>query len=267
MKMQDNEFDKLFSSKLADLEMEPSEKVWPGIAGELRGSKRRKILVPLLGIAASIIVLVTAGILFVPKKTIVISKHPVKLEMAKTTHPVNNAAPLKEDVKQEDSAKEKLQIITREPKPINRMAKVNPIKEIKTERVDNTTPAVKKEQQPVKTEEQTLASVPQKTDVKQVVPGNETALSVKQAPVEETSGFTTKPTLAINTLPVPEKQNTVAAVKPKHRIRSFGDLINVVVAKVDKRKDKIIEFTATDDGDESTLTGVNLGIIKIKKDQ
>jgi hypothetical protein len=41
--------------------------------------------------------------------------------------------------------------------------------------------------------------------------------------------------------------------------------LNVVIAAVDKRKDKVIEFSNTD-GDESSITGINLGIIKIKKE-
>ena len=50
--------------------------------------------------------------------------------------------------------------------------------------------------------------------------------------------------------------------------RSFGGLINAVVGKIDKRKDKVIEFNDDDDDDDgATVTGVNLGIIKIKKEK
>jgi hypothetical protein len=35
---------------------------------------------------------------------------------------------------------------------------------------------------------------------------------------------------------------------------------------VDKRKDKLIEFSSKDD-DESLITGINLGIIKVKKEE
>jgi hypothetical protein len=75
--------------------------------------------------------------------------------------------------------------------------------------------------------------------------------------------FITKPVALTAQLPQADKAIAAAPVK-KRRIRSLGDLINVVVSKVDKRKDKIIEFSNTDD-DEATITGVNLGIIKIKK--
>jgi hypothetical protein len=68
---------------------------------------------------------------------------------------------------------------------------------------------------------------------------------------------------AAQDLPV---KTTAAAQPKKRRIRSFGDLINVVVSKVDKRKDKLIEFSSKDD-DESLVTGINLGIIRVKKEE
>jgi hypothetical protein len=63
--------------------------------------------------------------------------------------------------------------------------------------------------------------------------------------------------------PVPvEKTKPVAK---KHGIRNFGDLVNLVVAKVDKRKDKLIQFTDSDD-DESMISAVHIGAVKIKRD-
>src|ERR1700744_2449261 len=66
--MQDREFDDLFRSKLDNFEMEPSAQVWQNIDAELDGKKRKGGLFTLLGIAASIIMLIGAGILFLPKK-------------------------------------------------------------------------------------------------------------------------------------------------------------------------------------------------------
>src|SRR6202000_130182 len=68
MNMQDKEFDDLFRSKLDNFEMEPSARVWQNIDAELDGKKRKGGLFTLLGIAASIIMLIGAGILFIPKK-------------------------------------------------------------------------------------------------------------------------------------------------------------------------------------------------------
>jgi hypothetical protein len=72
------------------------------------------------------------------------------------------------------------------------------------------------------------------------------------------------PATLITTVPDKVKPADTARAK-KHRVHTFGDMLNVVIAAVDKRKDKVIEFSNTD-GDESSITGINLGIIKIKKE-
>lgn len=66
--MQDKEFDDLFRAKLEDFEHEPSGGVWAGVTAGLEKKTKRSIA-PLLGIAASIAVLVTASILFIPRTT------------------------------------------------------------------------------------------------------------------------------------------------------------------------------------------------------
>ena len=116
----------------------------------------------------------------------------------------------------------------------------------------------------VKRDEQVLAQAPQKplTLSKPVVPEQVIQLTVRSS-IDNLQGG---PQLADNT-PVQGKTlvgNDNAVVKRKHKIHSFGDLVNLVVDKVDKRKDKVLEFTDDGDGD-SNLTGVNLGIVKIKK--
>ena len=68
MNMQDKEFDDLFRSKLDNFEMEPSAQVWQNIDAELDGKKKKGSLFTLLSIAASIIMLIATGILFMPKK-------------------------------------------------------------------------------------------------------------------------------------------------------------------------------------------------------
>jgi pectate lyase len=50
----------------------------------------------------------------------------------------------------------------------------------------------------------------------------------------------------------------------KVKIKSVGDLVNFVVAKVDKREEKIIKVSKTDEGDNQ-ITGINLGLFKFRK--
>jgi hypothetical protein len=256
MEMQDKEFDDLFRSKLDGFEVKPSVGVWDNIVLELSAGKRKKILLPFLSIAASIIVLVAAGILFIPQKQNVISNHPVKHKTAKISQPAETIAVAKNNPQ---PAK-----LIKAATKVNSIARVHPAKEAKYMPVKNTIApdtikAFKANMQPV------LAAVPDKKqdEIKGAVPDDNTPLNIKE-PVKENVAITAKPELTATQLPVSAQLNA-AAVKTKHRIKSFGDLVNVVVAKVDKRKDKVIEFTDTD-GDESTITGINLGFVSIKKE-
>jgi hypothetical protein len=59
-------------------------------------------------------------------------------------------------------------------------------------------------------------------------------------------------------------EETENAPTKKRGIHSLGGLLGAIVAKIDKREDKLIEFTEGE-GNTSTITGLNLGLIKIKK--
>ena len=83
--MQDKEFDNVFSTKLNDFEVEPSKALWQGINDGLGNNNRKKVL-PFLGIAASIIVLIAAGVVFFTQKTTVVKSHVVKDKVA-VDHP------------------------------------------------------------------------------------------------------------------------------------------------------------------------------------
>lgn len=262
--MQDNEFDDLFRAKLDNMEAEPSAEVWTNINAELDGKKRNRSILPMLSIAASIIILIIAGILFIPKE----SNGPIKNQKPNNlTHtqaspsvvkPANNIPVSGQATKDEQVAA----IQT----PVNHMARVHHAKSIETPVIQKQqdAPAIAKVE-PIKIDDQpVLAVVSQKADEskKSVVPDIETPLSVKQNNIDPTVSSLSQPVLASAQIPASTKE-----VKPavrKRGIHNIGDLVNLVVAKVDKRKDKVIEFTDTDD--ESTITGVHIGALKIKKE-
>lgn len=266
MDMQDKEFDELFRSKLDNLEVNPSEQVWANISGELHGRTRKLNLVPFLSIAASVIVFVTAGVLFIPEKVKTTYGPKVKSQIASVLKPVNNIAKPKNNaaatsVAPAKVASQQIAVVT------------NPVTQ--SHRITVHERAVVKHSAPVSEPSRPLATVnnnnqPQLAAVSEkqesatsaMVPGNETPIAIKLPDAAVNSTIADSPKLA-EQLPVTDKPET-APVKRK-RIRTLGDLINVVVAKVDKRKDKVIEFTNNDDDDESNITGVNLGIIKVKK--
>jgi len=258
--MQDKEFDNLFRSKLNDLEVEPSRQVWAGITAGLDNKRGSRMLVSWLSIAASVIVLVAAGIVFIPKKGANVNK-PVKGGVAKVSQPAIVPA-----VNKADSVTTQPQtIIQPAPPVVNQVAKVKKadiskqivVKQPSPEMVVPT-PVVAPEEQPV------IAAVPEKQDViTPVVPGNETPLSIKPV-TDDSNAVPAKQIAAANVQPAAVNPDA-AAVKPKHRAHGIAGLLNAVIAKVDKRKDKIIEFT-DDDEDESNIASVNLGILKFKKE-
>jgi len=258
MDMQDKEFDDLFRSKLDGFEAEPSSRVWAGIDAEISGNRRKKILAPYLSIAASIIVLVAAGILFIPQKEKVTGKHPVQNKIAKASAPLITSPMVKS-----------------QSKPVLRSRAVR-LRE--TVLADNHTLPhyqkasknlpVKQSPLPVKAveagDQAELAATPrtQTEVIDAVAPDISTQIAIRQ-PIVETMAFKTKPPVSAVEMPAADKRDEIAA-KPGKKLRSLGDIINAAVAKVDKRKDKFIEFSDTDDNG-SAITAVNLGIIKIKK--
>jgi len=256
MDMQDKEFDALFRSKLDDFEVTPSPMVWDTIDGELNTGSRKRALMPLLSIAASIIVLICAGLLFIPKDVKTGGKPKVKNEVAVIKTHTENIAQAKDKptlgvLKVSAGSKQQLAQVS-----VNKPA-WPPV--IKRESVEI------KQAQEIKTEEHpALAAINKPGEIIAVVPDKTTPIAI--APVEENATFITQPAIAATQIPANIK-NEATPVKARRRAHTLGDLINLAVAKVDKRKDKFIEFTNTDDDDEANVTGINLGILKIKKDK
>jgi hypothetical protein len=256
MDMRDNELDKLFQA-LNDHEIEPSAYVWTGITARLDADKRKRSLVPFLSIAAGIILLVTIGILFIPKTVQVNNQHPSK-KMAKSTLPVNKVNPVILQADQQNKRDKKVVIA-----PVNSLASVKTIKEDK-----GTVPRKKAIMPDPKSDitkpidEPELALAARGNDLMNpVMPDMDNAIK----PTDDNVHVLSRPQLAAMQLRPVNKTKAAAPVK-KHRIRSLGDVFNVMIAAVDKREDKIIEFSNTDE-DDATITGVNLGIIKVKKEK
>lgn len=259
MNMQDKEFDDLFRSKLENFETEPSAQVWQNVDAELDG-KKKKSMFPMLGIAASVLILLTAGILFIPKKGAVKHNRPDSNSVA-----VNEVKPsvVKPDTITPVTEKKQEQV-TAVQIAVKHIDKTNQPK-IKTNPVEpkeQINPVVAKAGI-VKPDEQPVLAVAgtKKTDevIKPIAIELEPASTVVKLTDDNSAiNMQSQPVLALTPTPAAK------AVK-KRGIRNFGDIVNLVVAKVDKRKDKLIQFSDTDD-DESVISAVHLGVLKIKKD-
>jgi len=255
MEMPDNEFDELFRSKLNGFEAEPSANVWTRINAGINANKRRKIFVPVLSIAASIIVLVAAGILFFPAKENTTGKRNIQNKVTKGAGTIIAAQ------KAIDDKKPAILGANQAVKQNKADAHVD-IAEVarETKKAEDTSPNQPGETQLAVLKDAQLSLAP--LNMKQhVVPDSGTVLAIKLPMKDSIPLVVRQPQPAIQS---PAIANQDASAKTKHKIHSVGDLVNILVAKVDKRKDKFVEFTDTD-GDQSTITGVNLGIVKIKK--
>jgi hypothetical protein len=259
MDMQDKEFDEVFKGKLDGFEAEPSAKVWMGIDSTLDEKSRKKAIMPWLSIAAGIVVLVSAGILFIPKKTT--PEHNNRV--VKTQRAPVVSQPKQETVINTPALQTQIAVAPVTAEPMIRHTKK--IEKVITP-VVQPTEVIAKTEAAKTVEQRILAAAPQKHEqvMQPAVPGDETPLLVKQTPDNSVPGQQTKPAL-IAQQQTPVTKPAVAATPKRRGIHNFGDLVNLVVAKVDKRKDKALEFS-DDDEDESTLTAVNIGPVKIKKE-
>ncbi|TSJ44193.1 hypothetical protein FO440_08475 [Mucilaginibacter corticis] len=255
MDMQDKEFDEIFSSKFEDFEAEPSPMVWNNIADELDGKKSTRTVLPWLSIAATIVVLLTAGALFLRKdKPTTGDNKPSKLvathiKPAISKEDNQNAGPV-------DQAKPSDKIAVAANHQHKNSLPVHKVIEPVTDKENNQDNEV---QQSKPDDQRLIAAIPDASiaNTKPVLP------DVKLNP--KATGISAQ---AVTERPIvmASAGNEESEPAKKHGIRSLGGLINVLIAKVDKRQDKLIEFSDSDDDDtESNVTGVNLGVIKIKK--
>jgi hypothetical protein len=262
MDMQDNEFDKLFHSKLNNFEAEPSSRVWDAVSDELTIGKRKKVLVSLLSVAASIIVLITVGMLYFPQKASVEDKPPVgksnvvkEIEILRTNSIIEN--------NNDQQKPEHNNVLTHQQR---KMAVAVNTRGMPPQLAANTNPSEPEQPNKIGERGETLISMSAKENVADLVIPGGGSVSIKQ-PIEEKLPITSNTTLPANQLAAVKKPDATP-IKPKYKIHRLGDFINFVVAKVDKRPDKIIEFASTDDDDDETrISGVNLGIIKIKNER
>jgi hypothetical protein len=245
MSMQDKEIDQLFRSELYDHAAEPGDRVWSKVASALNNKKSKRAYGFYMRIAASVLIVLVAGIYFIPQVKVKGSK-PLKTNFTKnnTAKKVIIAADGKPEIVDNGNSRRKYTASLIKTKASNR---------IKTSVSEDK--VVQQQVPEVLTEERSNEVLVA------VVPDTETPFSTKPE-VDEEVIFKTTANLTAS-LPVQTSKPLVNAVR-RRRINSLGDLINVVVSKVDKRKDKIIEFT-NKEGDEATVTGINLGFIKIKK--
>lgn len=257
MNMQDKELDALFRDNLENMEVQPSANLWAGIAAGLdRPGAKKRSLVPYYGIAATITVLLTAGLIFMPKDETKPQENmvvKVKTQSAKKTVEPKSSVEITEDVpvvKAQPKAAQIAAVHQASPK-----AKETDVLKKQPAEIIVTAPDVLQQQQPV------IAAVTPKTDSHNpVVPDKNVPLTQKNIQ-PETEPFKTNPVVMAKTN-LPQAEIQQGQPEKKKRSRGLGGLLSSLVAKIDKREDKLVEFD-----DNQKLTGINLGILKITTEQ
>ncbi|RYE24289.1 MAG: hypothetical protein EOP42_22425 [Sphingobacteriaceae bacterium] len=260
MKISDKELDDLFNSKLNNIEAEPSADLWDNIAAELDQKPKRKNLVPVLRIAAGIIVIFSVGLLFLRKDVPVENQLPKKLVKAK--------------LQQQNPADKQIEKLGDKNSMLLLTAKNEVVKTVSAKRKSKALfikPLILTKPETENTSTQILAQTSAEIKPNPELQNNQFAQTRTAIVPDVSISLKPQPETEIPTKPFVKPQilaaaNTSAKVKHK-RIRSFGDVVNLVMAKVDKREDKLIQFSDSDDGDESNVTGINLGIINLKKEK
>ncbi len=265
MNMQDNDFDSLFRTKLGGMEVEPSAQVWNNISAELNGPQKRK-LSPVWSIAATTVLLLSAATWFLTykpvknqqnqvatnRKQVVIKNQPVENNIKAVSPDAVEQLP-RADVDYNTDVNKIVHVTPKTTRQLN--IKAEPVKQEAAQSV------IAQENEAIvnQVNQQVLAAVVTQTEQQAVVPdmslNNQTLTSAAENISQTNAIKASEPVMARQ----PER-------KRKRGIHTLGGLINAVIATVDKREDKLIEFTETDD-DQADITGVNLGLFKVKKEK
>lgn len=266
MNMQDKEMDALFRSKLDDYEIEPSPMVWANISEELGNPGKRKSIIPMLRIAASVAIVIGAGAYFWPKQqgltktdqrklTAGVANTGLKTQPANAPKNVHVAQPVNTATQAQPIVKTQLQRV---------YASVSHHQAVQQSPVVNTAPVVDPKSTDIVTDAQTPQNIAAVTNTQ---PGNVQTVTNAITAGAGVTPVVPETKLSVTSTDVINQPVTIASVqsesKKRNKIRGLGGLLNAAIGLVDRREDKVIEFTNNEDGD--TITGINLGVVAIKK--
>ncbi|MBC6109758.1 hypothetical protein ACFOG5_21075 [Pedobacter fastidiosus] len=240
--IQDKDFDKLFKDAFADAEVTPSRDLWSSIESEIEPKKKR--IVPIYWLsAAAVLLIATVGVLVYqqqntanPDKNLASNGRESVKPVVKTNSVKDSITPASQPI--ESQVESTLPIAT---KPSSSIAKTIEVKPLEKQRIV-TAPEMQKQDTYIATVE-----VPRQEIIKKKI---EEAI---QQPKEEVIAMVETPANDV------VNENDLS----NKGIRNVGDVVNLIVNKVDKRKDKFIQFRTDDD--DSSLSSINIGPFKFGK--
>jgi hypothetical protein len=240
--MPDKDFDNLFRDKFMDAEIEPSANLWAKIEDQLEPKRKRTLPIYWMA-AASVAVAFTAMLVFQ-------QEDKIQLHPAETTVAVTSPIEVPTTV-EETSASTLTGKVVAERNFASENVNTKVAKVISTAISESNL------------ENNAIAMQPNETtprlDIKRVEPKPIDVLPIAQAE---------NPTVIAQVVPQQNGSNDVIDeldnTTEKKGIRNVGDLVNYVVDKVDKRDKKLVRFN-TDDDDNSSIVGINIGFLKLNK--
>ena len=248
----DNEFDRLFKDRLMDAEVQPGADLWDRIAPQITTKKKRNMSV-YWSAAATVLIGVSAGLLFKPQEKIALHAPIVSV-------PVEVSAPAGHPgVSADHSAKAENQITAPEDQSGS------------TDQINHASLGEKESHASsnlIEYEKSLVALQPVEEDRHHTIKSDEKP--------ETTIATMVEPAISENALangskPANTEAEMTALNEPaeleqqsRPRIRNAGDLVNFVVDKLDKREQKFVEFR-TDDDEGTSLVAINIGPLKINQ--
>ena len=256
----DKDLDKFFQKRFGEFEMEPSEAIWGRISETMSQTHKKKALGSFFWMAAaSVIILISAGLWFYRPVEVIELRgdgEMVNLPLNSSELPlVNDGNSVNEDLKKEE---ELLQ-------PQVKVHQVTVVPTIHSEEIHLPT-SLPLEEPEIKlhaVKEVLVAEVvpaPKKTGISK--PVDEPKVPNRHIGDLSTLDVTQPDMMAKAYLPEEESAFSDEEGRGLTKIRSVGSLLNFVIARVDKREDKLIEFKDGNEGSE--ISGINLGLVKIK---
>ncbi len=255
--MLDKDFDQIFKSSFEDFEVQPAANSWDKITAGLDKKPKSKNFGIFWMAAASVVVVLGIGIGLYTKPTEVIKLRGNTEEVLsqgakeKINEVENVNAENTKSKTNDDTKNNSLLADNQSTKKINK-------NNFETHATINNTSTV-------------LLTKDTETEPSQIVATKairtktvtERILEDEASKNLDASKVKTQTLLAQNTIDENLVENGYQTNR-KQKIKSVGDLVNFVVAKVDKREEKIIKVSKTDESDNE-ITGINLGLFKFRK--
>jgi len=240
--IQDKDFDKLFKNAFEEAEISPSRDLWSNIESEIEPKRKRIIPIYWLS-AAAVLLIATVGFLIFKQQEIKPKQFANNVE-PKVIKPVVETQPVADSAKA-ITVKTPLPVLRNSSKPVEAFAKVKVTNQPSEKQKVVTAPEMQKQEIMIAQVDKPKEDIKAKIE-NAVAKVNQETVFAAAATVVKADDVTGEDNQAEN-----------------KGIRNVGDVVNLIVNKVDKRKDKFIQFRTDDD--DSSLSSINIGPFKIGK--